>query len=204
VFEERASVLTAPTSLELCSIFQRSTATMRTVALLGLLCLQFAVPAIAIGVTSCQKYVSFAPADLIGADGNRDNLAWCKRPEIDVIYFLLDSGAVTGAVDPPPPPNPRPRPPPPRPQPPRPTPGAQPASDALWDKAGAKGCTLGWGSESKSHFHLCLFSIDCAQCKPRTMTQAPCTYPNETRREVHTKALQTSRNGTGTSSLKTS
>ncbi|OAL02088.1 hypothetical protein IQ06DRAFT_219646, partial [Phaeosphaeriaceae sp. SRC1lsM3a] len=36
--------------------------------------------------------------------------------------------------------------PPPAPQQPqRPPPGIQPASDDLWDKAGAKGCTLGWG-----------------------------------------------------------
>lgn len=154
MIEERASVLTAPTSLELCSILQRATTTMRAVALLGLFCLQLALPVIAIGVTSCRKYVSFAPTALIIADENRDNLDWYKRPGIIVDYFLPDSGAVTGAVGPPRPPNPRPRPPPPLPQPPRPPPGAQPASDALWDKAGAKGCTLGWGSESNSRFEL--------------------------------------------------
>ncbi|KAH4041100.1 hypothetical protein HBI55_016780 [Parastagonospora nodorum] len=111
---------------------------MRAVALLGLLCLQLALPVIAIRVTSCQK----------------DNLAWYKRPDTGDDYFHPDSGVVTG-TDPPPPPNPRPRPrprpPPPLPQPPRPPPGVQTASDELWDKAGAKGCTLGWGMQAQDH-----------------------------------------------------
>jgi hypothetical protein len=70
----------------------------------------------------------------------------CSRPSLEDDYFHLSSDSIAGA-DPPPPPNPRPRPPPPLPQPQRPPPGTQPASDALWHRAGAKGCTLGWGSK---------------------------------------------------------
>jgi hypothetical protein len=70
----------------------------------------------------------------------------CARSPLGEDYLHPKSLLITG-VDPPPPPNPRPRPPPPLPQPQRPPVRAQPASDALWDRAGAKGCTLGWGSK---------------------------------------------------------
>jgi hypothetical protein len=112
---------------------------MRNVAVLGLLALQ-----LALSVVAREKYVLFALADqYITRKTDRRSFSFSYH-EGD--YFRSKSSLAIGG-DPPPPPNPRPRPPLPLPPPPRPLPGIQPASDDLWDKAGAKGCTLGWGSK---------------------------------------------------------
>ncbi|KAH7093465.1 hypothetical protein FB567DRAFT_609962 [Paraphoma chrysanthemicola] len=92
---------------------------MRTITLLGLLALQLAVPVLAISEVT---------------DKNCSQVD-CGQTE----YFRQPNRAATAAD----PPKPAPRPPPPLPVPARPEPATQPASDALWDKSGAKGCTLG-------------------------------------------------------------
>jgi hypothetical protein len=109
---------------------------MHSVAVLGLLALQ-----LALSVGAREKYVSLALAT-----SNKTNRRSFHLPYHESDYFRSKSSLAIGA-GPPPPPNPRPRPPLPAPSPPRPPPGIQPASDDLWDKSGAKGCTLGWGSK---------------------------------------------------------
>jgi hypothetical protein len=112
---------------------------MRPVAVLGLLALQ-----LGLSVVGREKYVLFALADqYITSKTNRRSFSF---PYDESDYFRLKSSLAIGG-DPLPPPKPHPRPPLPLPPPPRPPPGVQPASDDLWDKAGAKGCTLGWGSK---------------------------------------------------------
>jgi hypothetical protein len=112
---------------------------MRTLFVLALALLAFV--GLAIGDASCP----------VGERG-------CTRDKFlnATEYYKLLPGIDT-ATDPPPPTRPPPPPPPPtslpqRPRPPLPLrpPTIQPADDALWEKAGAKGCTLRWASTS--HF----------------------------------------------------
>jgi hypothetical protein len=122
---------------------------MRPVELLGLLALQLAVPVVAISGKSCERFVSphrllVTPRDL--ARNLKTDLEKRCSQSFDEADYLHVKTRFSAGGDPPPPPNPRPHPPPRLPRPQTPPPGTQLASDDLWDKSGAKGCTLGWGS----------------------------------------------------------
>ncbi|KAF2023359.1 hypothetical protein EK21DRAFT_105353 [Setomelanomma holmii] len=98
---------------------------MRAITLLALLALRAALPILAVGNLTYQNCTEVG----------------CEQTP----HLRISNEVGTAGTDPP---KPNPRPPPPLPVLSRPEPATQPASDALWDTSGVKGCTLGWAMQT--------------------------------------------------------
>jgi hypothetical protein len=120
---------------------------MKSVVTIVLLAWLRALSGVAVADTWCQKYVRvflIVFGRHVLQNCKTDNGSCTDRYNNTDPFAPAGIGLVTGR-DPSPRLAPRPPPPPPPTQPPLVT---EAADDALWDKSGEQGCTLGWASKS--------------------------------------------------------